>query len=464
MRTNPQKTGLTLSARLALPTLWLAFLLFSLGTPHQAAFAQGSATPPLVVVLTVKGPLTPVLVEFVSRSIGQANDRLAELVVIQLDTPGGSIDLMNRMVQDIRGSRVPVVVYVAPRNAMAGSAGTVITLAGHLAAMAPETTIGAASPVGAQGEDIGTTLESKVKEMLKAEVRGLTQNRPPQAIQLAQDAIETARAATVDEALAVGLVDIKATDLGDLLQQLDGRKVVTAGGEITLHTRGASIENVGVNVFEQILQFLVDPNVVFILLSIGVQAILIELANPGGWVPGFVGVVCVLLAIYGLGILPVNWFGILFMLVAFVLFVVEIKTPTHGALTVAGGVSFITGALVLFNSTPLPGFPLVSIPLVIGTAIILAASFFTIISFAIRAQRKPLLTGQALLIGRAGMVRIPLNPVGQVQVAGEMWAAELEEGEAPLPEGVRVDVVDRKGLRLVVRKQAPTPPAQVDKA
>ncbi|MEM5774891.1 MAG: hypothetical protein AAGU05_07795, partial [Anaerolineaceae bacterium] len=223
--------------------------------------------------------------------------------------------------------------------------------------MAPETTIGAASPVGSEGEDIGETMEAKVKEILKASVRGLTKNRSEEAIRLAEETIENARAVTVDEALEVGLVDFKAANVQDLLNQLHGHQVLINDDPVTLSTRNAQVVDVGNTFIEELLLLLVNPNLVFLLLAIGVQAILIEISSPGGWGAGFIGVVCILLAVYGIGVLPVNWFGILFLVAAFVLFILDIKAPTHGALTVAGAASFIVGALVLFNSTTLPGFP-----------------------------------------------------------------------------------------------------------
>ena len=329
---------------------------------------------------------------------------------------------------------------------------TVITLAGHIAAMAPETTIGAASPVGSQGEDIGETMESKLKEVIKASVRTLTQYRDPEAIKLAESMIDDARAVTVDEALEIGLVDIKAADLNDLLQQLNGRTVTLKEREIYLETGSMVIVEVNYSLIEEIMLLLVNPNLVFLLLSIGIQAILIEMSSPGGWVAGFIGAVCILLAVYGLGLLPVNWFGLLFMLVAFVLFILEIKAPTHGALSVAGIISFITGALVLFNSVHVPGFPGVSVPLVIGTGIFIAGAFMLIVGAALRAQRKPIQIGRETLPGKTGISETELNPRGIVHVAGEQWAAELIPGQEPLPPNVRIEVVEVQGLRLIVKK------------
>jgi len=389
---------------------------------------------------------------YLERGIRTAEQRDAELLVFQLNTPGGSIDLMQGMVEAIRASAVPVVVYVAPRGAMAGSAGTLITLAGHAAAMAPETAIGAASPVDAQGQDLGETIAAKEKNILKATVRSLAERRGPKAVDLAERTIEVAEAASAKEALEVGLIDFIANDLQDLLRQLNGFTVVLSGGERALNTTNVEIEIVPYSFIELLLNMLTNPNIVFLLITIGVQAILIEISSPGGWVAGFLGVVCLALASYGLGILPVNWFGIVFLIVSFVLFILDIKAPTHGALTTAGVGSLIVGALVLFNSPSVPPFQRVSVPLVVGMSLITGATFFTILLFALRAQRIPVRMGQESLVGRNGIVRTPLSPVGTVQLASELWTAEPEQGEEPLLAGMHVRVVRVEGVRLYVRK------------
>jgi membrane-bound serine protease (ClpP class) len=425
---------------------WL--ILGLVAQPFPAATAQGERQ---VFVLTGSGPITPAMAEYLDRGLARAEREGAEAVIFQLDTPGGAIDTMTRMVQSIRGSLVPVVVYVAPRGAMAGSAGTIITLAGHAAAMAPETAIGAASPVGGQGEDLGETIAAKEREILKATVRSLASRRGEAAIALAEAAIDEARAASAEEALQAGMIDFIANDLTGLLAQLDGFTVELATGPYTLRTAGAAVVQVPQSLIEQFLQTLTNPNIVFLLLTIGVQALLIELSSPGGWVAGFIGVVCLALGIYGLGILPVNWFGLVILVTAFVLFIVDIKAPTHGALTAAGVASFIIGALVLFNSPGTPSFQRVSIPLVVGTGIVTAAFFFVVLTFAIRAQRRPVVAGVESLVGRIGEVRSDLAPTGMVQVAGELWSAEVEAGSETILAGRRVEVTGVEGLRLHVR-------------
>lgn len=415
------------------------------------AKAQGEQ---VALVLRVEGPLTPAMAEYLDRGLAEAARMGAALVVFQLDTPGGQIDLMNRMVQSIRASQVPVVVFVAPNGAMAGSAGTVLVLAGHAAAMAPETAVGAASPVGAQGEDLGETIQAKTKEILKATVRSLAERRGEEAVALAEAAIEDAIAASAREALQAGLIDFIASDLDELLGQLDGFQVQVGGEARVLKTAGLQVIELEQSFIEQVLGMLTNPNIVFILLTIGVQALLIELSSPGGWVAGFVGVVCLALGAYGLGILPVNWFGLVFLLTAFVLFILEVKAPTHGALATAGLASFVVGALVLFNSPGTPSFQRVSVPLVIGVGVVTAAAFVAIVGFALRAQRRKVAVGAESLLGRIGVAKTRLAPWGSVQVAGELWSAELEGRQGTVEAGEEVEVVAVEGLRLTVRPYA----------
>ncbi len=403
-----------------------------------------------VYLLEATGPLTPTMVEYLERGIELAEQDGGEALIFQIDTPGGSIDLMNRMVQAIRGSRVPVVVYVAPRGAIAGSAGTVITLAGHLAVMAPETAIGAASPVGMQGEDLGETIEVKEKEILKATIRGLAAHRGEEAMTLAEAMIESAKAVSAQEALDAGLIDFIANDIEMLLDQIDGMKV-DAQGERVLNTGNAVFMEVRQNFIEQFLQVLTNPNIVFLLLSVGVQAVLIEISHPGGWVAGFIGIMCLALGTYGLGVLPVNWFGLIFILTSFVLFILEVKAPTHGALTVAGLASFIIGFLVLFNSPTTPSFWRVSVPLVVGTGIAIAIGILTLLTFVIRAQFRPVEVGAESLVGRIAEARTDLSPGGMVQVAGELWSAILDNNEDEIASGERVDIIGVDGIRLRVR-------------
>ncbi len=429
--------------------LWQLVLVVALLSGSPAA-AQDNARR--ILVLTADGPLTPAMAEYLSRGIQAAENQNAEALIFEMNTPGGSLDLMNRMVQDIRSSTVPVVVYVSPPGAMAGSAGVLITLAGHASAMAPETTIGAASPVGPEGEDLGQTMQAKQKEIMKATVRSLAEHRGQPAIDLAQQMIESAQAVSASEALQAGVIDFIASDRNDLLAKLDGFTVSTQAGERVLHTQGAVTQELQISLIERLLSVLTNPNIVFLLIAVGVQAILIEISSPGGWIAGFIGVVCLALASYGLGVLPVNWFGIIFLLTAFVLFILDIKAPTHGALTVAGVASLIVGALVLFNSPNVPSFQRVSVPLVVFSSTFTGAVFFTILLFALRAQRTPIRMGQEVLAGKTGTVSTELNPRGIIQLGGEQWTAEAENETLPVAIGERVKVIRVDGLHLWVQR------------
>jgi membrane-bound serine protease (ClpP class) len=428
-----------------LPTLLLLMFLL---LPAKVRAAENSR----ILWLTAEGAVSTVMTEYVERGVILAGREGYSLIVLQLNTPGGQIDLMERIVTALRESTVPVVVYVAPRGAMAGSAGTLITLAGHLAAMAPETAIGAASPVGSQGEDLNETLAAKEKEILSALVRSLTESRSAGAVALAESTIQNARAVSSSEAFEAGLIDIIAESRDDLIRQLDGKTVRLASGAVTLDTKFATVQELDLNLIEILLGVLTNPNIVFILLAIGVQAILIELSSPGGWVAGFIGAVCLALAFYGMGLLTVNWLGLAFVVLAFVLFFMEFQTPTHGALTAAGAASFIAGALILFNSPVTPEFQRVSVPLVVGTGIALAAVFTLVIGLALRTRSLPPAMGNSALTGKPGEVREALDPKGIVQAEGESWSAESEDGSV-LAAGECVEVVRVEGLRLIVRKK-----------
>jgi membrane-bound serine protease (ClpP class) len=390
--------------------------------------------------------------QYLSRGIKIAERQGAEALIFQLNTPGGSIDTMTEMEQMILASTIPVVVYVAPSGAMAASAGTIITLAGHASSMAPNTMIGAASPVGGQGEDLGTTEEAKVKNATAAAARSLTERRGPAAVALAEDTIQNASAASASEALQAGLIDFISVDLYQLRSQLDGFTVSVGGQAVTLHTANSSFVPINISIIEQALLIVTNPNIVFLLITIGVQALIFEITSPGGWVAGFIGVVCLAIATYGLGILPVNWFGLLFIITSFVLFILDIKAPTHGGLTAAGIGSLIVGALVLFNTPATPSFQHVSVPLVVGVSLVSGAVFFVIMMIAVRAQRAPIKVGRESMSGRIGTARTDLSPSGSVQVGGELWSASLEDENASLPSGTRVEVIRVDGLRVIVRK------------
>lgn len=430
----------------------LVLLLILLTWIGISLTSNGSAQSENVVLhLSVRGPLTPAMAEYLDRGIARAVSIEAELIIFQLDTPGGQLDLTNRMVQAMRGSDIPIVVYIAPQGAIAGSAGMVITLAGHASAMASETAIGAASPVGGQGEDLEETIATKQKEILKATVRSLANERGEQAIALAEAAIDDAKAASAKEALRAGMIDFIADDLGELLRKLDGFTIRIGGSERVLRTANSEIVEFSQSFIEQFLQMLTNPNIVFLLITIGVQALLIEISSPGGWVAGFIGIVSLALGAYGLGVLPVNWFGLVFLATSFVLFILDIKAPTHGALTAAGLATFIIGALVLFNSPGTPEFQRVSTPLVIGAGVATAGIFLILLTVAIRAQSQEIRVGSEAIIGKVGRARTDISPKGMIHVGGELWSAKLDKNSNPIVKGERAEVVDVEGLRVIVR-------------
>jgi membrane-bound serine protease (ClpP class) len=407
-----------------------------------SAGAQGGR---VAVVLNAKGAITPVLQGYVSRGLARAADSGAELLIVQLDTPGGSVEIMKQLTDEMVRSPIPVIVYVAPEGARAASAGTFVTLAAHVAAMAPGTTIGAASVVGSQGEDLAATEKAKVTNDLLARVRNFTQRRPQAAQDWAQSAVTEAVAATADEALQLGVVDLIATDVNDLLRQLDGFQVIVQGRAVTLHTQGIVSEPMSMTFSENLLHTITDPNIAFILMTIGLNALLFEVTSPGAVVPGVVGGICLLMALYAMGVLSVNYTGILFVVLGFILFVADVKAPTHGVLTVGGVASFVFGSMILFNT---PAYS-VSRPLIFAVAGTTALFFAFAISQVVRIQRKRPTTGREGQVGMEGVAKTDLAPDGFVLVSGELWKA-IVEGE-PIRAGSPVRVERIEGLTLRVR-------------
>ena len=414
---------------------------------------EAQSAVPNVVVVKLDGPLTPIWKEILQRAIDEGTKTQASAVLVELNTTGGSIDLMNDLIQQILASPTPVVVYVSPQGSMAASAGTLLVLSGKISAMAPDTILGAASPVGSQGADLSTTEQLKTKEALKATARSLIAWRGADAVALAEQAIDSAKAASAEEALQAGLIDIIARDEQDLLRQLDGRVVTINGLPVILHTENAAPIETPITPVESVLGLLTNPNIVFILLAIGVQAILIEITTPGGWVAGFIGAVMLALSIYGLGLLPVNYVGLIFMAIAFVLFILDIKAPTHGALTAAGTASFIAGGLILFNSASVPGFANVSVALVVGMGLLLGGSFLVIVLLAVRVMRTPIITGKESMVGKEGYAVTAIDPAGIVQVAGEQWSARLARKAKAVAKNDRIIVEEVQGVKLIVSKK-----------
>ncbi|MEZ4633919.1 MAG: nodulation protein NfeD [Caldilineaceae bacterium] len=407
---------------------------------------------PVVYVLSFSGAVTPVLHEYLHDGMEAAQSSGAEAVILQLDTPGGSVEVTKRIVQAMLASPVPIVVYVSPSGAHAGSAGTFVTLAGHAAAMAPGSSIGAASPVGAGGEDVGETMEAKVTNILAADIENLAARRGEDAAQWAIAAVEEAAAATANRALELGVVDFIATDIDDLLTQLDGFTVTVLDQPVTLETAGALIRPLELNGLQQFLNFITNPSVATILLTLGSIGLIAEIYNPGTFVPGTVGLISLLLGLYALGQLDANFAGIALIVLAVILFVAEAVTPTFGALATGGIAAFIFGSMLLFDA---PGLS-VPWPLIIGLAVGMGG--FTIFAGgkALAIQRRQPRTGSEGMIGKPAQVRAAFDERGHGKVfhAGELWNAELPTTEDGQPKPVLGDTVviqAVKGYTLVVR-------------
>jgi len=438
------------SVRYSLTLLILAFTVFGMVLSADAQADQ-------VLVLEIEGPVTPAMASYFDRAIEEAEQGKASAVIIIIDTPGGSVDITLEIVQSFRNAEVPVIVYVAPAGAQAASAGSVIAAAAHAVAMAPETVVGAASPVDSSGADIEGTLYQKITEDLKATMRGLTDQRGQEAVDLAEAMIEEAKAVTASEALEVGFIDVIATDVSDLLDQLDGKSVEVDGRAVILELSGVEQQSYSMGFVERVLHALANPLLIGILLAIGAQAILIEISSPGGWVAGFVGVLCIGLALYGLGTMPANWFGLILVAVAFVLLLLEVKTPGTGALAIVGGLTLFAGLLVMFNSPGTPEFARISISGAIFISVLTAGFFIFLVAKALSAQMSQPATGAEGLLGQVGPVKVDLSPSGEepsifqgvVFVKGELWKATADEA---ISRGENVVVKQVEGITLRVKK------------
>lgn len=432
---------------LIFPIFLLGFLML-----WQPVHADGGG----IVVMDVDGVVSPGMVNYFERALAEAEAESADLVVVQLDTPGGLITSMLDIVKLIRTSTVPVAVYVGPAGSEAGSAGAVITLAGHVSAMAPETAIGAASPINGDGSDLNETANLKAVEFLSAEVRSLTELRPDEAQALAESMISDARAVSANEALEIGLIDFVSNNTNELITSLDGREVIVGGQPVTLDTSGAVLTTNEINPLEKFQMLLAaNAELIGILLSVGAFALIVELRAPGGYVAGGVGVICLGLAFYGMGQLPTNYFGLGLIALAFVLFILETKTPTFGILTMIGVVGLVGGLVLLFDTPDVPAFIRIGISAAIGITLPMAALFFTIAQAVVRAQRSRVLTGRRGMIGTKGVVTRAFKPFGDVYrgkvlVLGEIWHAQSAE---PLPAELPIKVLGMEGFTVDV---APT--------
>lgn len=442
----------------ALACLGLAIL--SSFAPNRASVLAQEQPPP-VHVIEVKGVINPLTARYLTRTLADAEQAGAALLVMRLDTPGGLDTAMRDMTQAILAARVPVVVYVAPTGARAASAGMFLALASHVAAMAPGTNIGAAHPVSLGGE-LDETMAEKVAQDAAATARTLAAQRGRNA-EWAERAVFDSVSLTESEALEYGLIDIIAVDLNDLLAQLDERVVTTAAGSSTLHTRGVAVEDVSMHFIERLLHIITDPNIAYLLLTLGFYALLIEFQAPGFGLPGAVGIIALVLAFVAFGSLPLNWAGLGLILLGVILLITEALSPGVGAAGAAGLLIFALGSLLLYQPfTPAsPMMPTLTVNpwLVAG----ITASTGVLVLFAVRqglkAQRIPAVSDVShRLVGTVGHATTDLNPVGTAQIASELWTVMADAGsELPIRAGERVEVVAVEEVTLRVRRATDTP-------
>ncbi len=410
--------------------------------------AAHAATPPQVLAVEFDNDVNPVTADYVIDQIERANDENYDAVVILLDTPGGLSDAMKDIYEAELASDVPVIVYVYPEGARAASAGVWIGQAGDILAMAPQTNIGSSTPISVGGEDIQDDLRRKVVNDAAASLRALAREHGRNE-KWADAAVRRASNLNAREALEMNVIDVIAPDLPTLLNKIDGQKTVPKG--IVLNTAGAQVEHVEMSLWKRILDTLVDPNLIVILMSLGLLGITIELWSPGLIFPGTVGAISLVIGLFGLQILPISWAGLLLMLLAAGFFVAEAFVVSHGALALAGAAAFVIGSLMLFD--PAGENYQVSIEVALIVAATMAAMVGLAVAKIVQVRRAEVVTGQEDLIGQLGVVRQALDPEGLVFVHGELWRARTN-GE-PLPPGksVRVEGLD-DGLTLRVAPAA----------
>lgn len=403
-----------------------------------------SLTPPVrgkeVFVLTYSGPIGTLSADYIERGASEAEARGAAAIVLQLDTPGGMDTSMRRTIQRIMNSQVPVIAYVAPRGARAASAGCFIVQAAHVAAMAPGTNLGAAHPVYLTGEAVS----EKVLNDAAAYARSLASANNRNA-DWAEKAVRQNASVSQTEALELNVVDIAAYDVDDLLRQLDGRKVRTAAGETTLRLSGARPLFLDLNWRERLLSALANPTLAYLLLVLGILAIIFEVLSPGALLPGAFGLLAVLLALVGLANLPIQIPGAALLLTGLVLLVLELKLVSHGFLTLLGVVSFVLGSVLLYPKVP--GYQL-SWAAIGGVVVALLAAFTIVFQLVLKAHRRPVSAGVEGLVGAEGVAKTELAPRGIVLVRGEDWTAEAEPPPIAAGEKVRVLKVDGLALRV----------------
>jgi membrane-bound serine protease (ClpP class) len=408
-----------------------------------------SATTQSIQVLRVDGTIVPVVADYIDKGIGEAEDNNATAVIIELNTPGGLLDTTEEIVLRIMNADVPIVVYVSPKGAWAASAGTFITLAANIAAMTPGTTIGAAHPVSGGGEEIPDAQMQKITEFSAKWMKTIAQERG-RNIDEAQLAVTESKSFTDVDALDLNLIDLRADSLESLISQINGRQVTLANGkEVRIDTTGYELARDDMNFVERFLHAISDPNIAYLLLSIGSIGIIAEIYSPGTFFPGIAGAISLLLAFYSLGVLDANLGGILLIMLAFGLFIGEVLTTTFGIFTAGGITALVLGSLILFPR----GSPLFEVDrgLIAVVTILIAAFFVFILQRVIRAHRRQAATGWEELIGKTAIVQLALDPEGMVFFKGERW--EAISGTGRIEPGKEVIITKIDGLILHVTQK-----------
>jgi membrane-bound serine protease (ClpP class) len=433
----------------------LALLLLNLAA---AAFAispaMAQSEQPEVVVGEIKGIINPVMAGYIDRVISDAEASNARAVVFYMDTPGGLSDAMRDINLRILASRVPVIIYVAPDGARAGSAGVYISYAAHLVGMAPATNIGSATPVAEDsngGEaQMSPEMRAKVTNDAVAGIRALAEQRGRDP-DFAERAVREGANLQASEALKAHVINFVATDLPDLLRQADGSQVHVATGDVTVHTAGAVTRRADMTPLEAFLLTITNPTIAYILLSMGSLGLLLELYNPGSIFPGVVGAICLVLAFFALGTLPLNFAGLALIAFGFLLFALEPFLSAHGILAAGGATSFVFGSVLLINAPSQP-FLQISLVAIGAVTVFLAAFFLVLVTAVLRSRGRRVVTGREGLLGSVGVVRRELEPgqAGLILVQGELWQAVAPDGRLEVGEYVVVQAMD--GLLLSVRR------------
>jgi len=428
------------------PRITVLFLMLFLAC--APGWAAQAAAP--VMVATIAAPITPVTADYLASVIERAESEKAALLVVELDTPGGLDTAMRQMVQAILKCKVPVAVYVAPSGARAASAGVLITLASDIAAMAPGTNIGAAHPVNVGGGAMDNTMSRKVENDAAAYARSLATQSGRNA-DWAESAVRESASLSAKDALEKKVVDLIAPDLADLLARLDGREVRKGGKVLVIRTKGAQVTRVPMGLRHRVLASLADPTIAYILLMIGIYGIYFELSSPGAVLPGVIGAISLLLGFYALQTLSANYAGFLLILLSLLLFFLELKIQSHGALAIGGIIAMILGSLMLFRQSADP-FLRISWPVLIGMVALSAVFFGVVISLAVRSQFRRSFTGSEGMVGETGEAVTDIDGKGKVFVVGEQWDAVSDR---PVRKGEPVTVKAVRGMTLVVEPGRP---------